>query len=89
MPRIIQLVEPKINIHGAILMECLPGTLLTETVFTDALAYEMGSLLAGIHFNRVAGYGDLIQPQSLNPDPRIHFTLKMVMRCHLLWRFVR
>jgi Ser/Thr protein kinase RdoA (MazF antagonist) len=76
VPRIIQLVEPETNIHGAILMECLPGTLLATTDFTDALAYEMGSLLARIHENRMAGYGDLIQPQDLNPDPRVHFTLK-------------
>ncbi len=57
-------------------MEFLPGTLLKTVDFTDALAYEMGSLLAQIHINRVAGYGDLIQSQGLNPDPRIHFTLK-------------
>ena len=28
VPRIIQLVPPEEGIHGAILMECLPGTLL-------------------------------------------------------------
>ena len=76
VPRIIQLVEPEAHIHGAILMEYLPGTLLRTVDFTDALAYEMGSLLARIHINRVAGYGDLIHPQDLNHDPRIHFTLK-------------
>jgi Ser/Thr protein kinase RdoA (MazF antagonist) len=76
VPRIIQLVEPEANIHGAILMEFLPGTLLKTVDFTDSLAYEMGSLLARIHINRVAGYGDLIHPQALNPDPHIHFTLK-------------
>ncbi len=76
VPRIIQLVQPGMDIHGAILMEYLPGTLLKTTDFTDALAYEMGSLLARIHINRVTGYGDLIQPQDLNLDPRIHFTLK-------------
>lgn len=76
VPRIIQLVEPEIGVHGAILMEYLPGTLLTTTDFTDALAYEAGLLLANIHINRVAGYGDLIHPQGLVPDPRVHFTLK-------------
>lgn len=59
VPRITQLVEPEANIHGAILMEFLPGTLLKTVDFTDALAYEMGSLLARIHINRVAGYGTL------------------------------
>ena len=42
----------------------------------DAMAYDIGSLLARIHLNRVAGYGDLIQPDSLNFDPRVYFTLK-------------
>ncbi len=41
VPRIIQLVEPEANIHGAILMEYLPGTLLKTMDFTDALAYEL------------------------------------------------
>lgn len=57
-------------------MEYLPGTLLKMADFSDRLAYEMGSLLACIHLNRASGYGDLIQPESLNPDPRFHFTLK-------------
>ncbi len=77
VPRIIQLVEPQKGVDGAILMECLPGALLKIADFTDALAYEMGSLLARIHLNRVPeGYGDLIQPNDLRPDPRIHFSLK-------------
>jgi Ser/Thr protein kinase RdoA (MazF antagonist) len=76
VPRIIQLIEPETNIHGSVLMEHLPGTLLKIADFTDALAYEMGSLLALIHINRVAGYGDFIKPQELKPDPRAHFTLK-------------
>ena len=76
VPRILKLVEPAAGIHGAILMECLPGKLLAETAFTDALAYEMGSLLARIHTNRTDGYGNLTQLQHLNHDPRVHFTLK-------------
>lgn len=76
VPRIIQLVDPQAHIHGAILMEYLPGNLLKTVDFTDSLAYEMGSLLAHIHINRVSGYGDLVQPQSLTSDPNIHFTLK-------------
>lgn len=76
IPRIIQLVQPDLGIYGAILMEYLSGTLLQTTDFTAPLAYEVGSLLARIHLNRTVGYGDLIFPQDLNPDPRIHFTLK-------------
>lgn len=76
VPRILQVVQPEANVDGAILMEYLPGTLLKITDFTDPLAYEIGSILARIHLNRVEGYGDLIQPHDLSPDPRIHFILK-------------
>lgn len=76
VPRIIQLVQPEAGINGAILMEHLPGTLLKRTDFTDAMAYDIGSLLARIHLNRLTGYGDLIQPDSLSFDSRIYFTLK-------------
>ncbi|MBA3816811.1 MAG: aminoglycoside phosphotransferase family protein [Parachlamydiaceae bacterium] len=76
LPRIIRIVPPEMGIHGAILMECLPGTLIKIIDYTDILAFEMGSLLARIHLNRVAGYGDLIEPEKLIPDPRVHFTLK-------------
>jgi Ser/Thr protein kinase RdoA (MazF antagonist) len=76
VPCIIEVVQPEANIHGAILMECLPGRLLKKADLTDALAYEIGSLLAQIHINRVAGYGDLIQVERLTSDPRVHFTMK-------------
>lgn len=76
VPRIIKAVEPELNLYGAILMEYLPGTLVNAENFTTSLAYEVGSLLARIHTNRVSGYGDLTQPHHLNPDPRIYFTMK-------------
>jgi hypothetical protein len=76
VPKIIQVVKPEAEVDGAILMECLPGTLLKTTDFTNELAYEVGSLLARIHLNRLEGYGDLTQPHNLNLDPRLHFTLK-------------
>ena len=76
VPRILEVVPPEMGLDGAVLMECLSGSLLKTTDFTDALLYEMGSLLALIHLNRVGGYGDLIQPHDLSPDPRIYFTLK-------------
>lgn len=76
VPRIIQTIKPNDEIFGAILMECLSGTLLKETEFTDTLAYEIGSMLARIHLNRMPGYGDPIVPESLNSDPGVYFTLK-------------
>lgn len=76
VPCIIQAMQPEEGIHGAILMERLPGALLKATDFTDSLAYEIGSHLARVHLNRAAGYGDLIHSQSLSPDPRVPFTQK-------------
>lgn len=76
VPRILQVMQPEPGVHGAILMECLPGTLLKVTDITDALAYEIGVLLGRLHLNRTAGYGDLIQPHALSSDPRVPFTSK-------------
>lgn len=85
VPRIIKTIEPGKNLMGALLMEYVPGTLLTLNDFTHELAYEIGALLARIHHNRTTGYGDLTQPQTLSPDPRKHFTLKFeegLAECH-------
>jgi Ser/Thr protein kinase RdoA (MazF antagonist) len=76
IPRVVQIVPPEAQIDGAILMECFRGALLKITDYSDTLAFEMGMLLARIHQNRVAGYGDLVQPDELSPDPRLHFTAK-------------
>ncbi|MBS0622103.1 MAG: phosphotransferase [Verrucomicrobia bacterium] len=76
VPRILEVVPPEQDVDGAILMECLPGTLLNIAKITDSIAYEIGALLAQIHLNRVAGYGDLIHPHHLSPDPGVHFTAK-------------
>lgn len=76
VPKIAQVIEPEIGVHGAVLMECLPGEILTTANLTDKLLFEMGSLLARIHLNRLTHYGDLIQPDDFSIDPRIHFTFK-------------
>jgi Ser/Thr protein kinase RdoA (MazF antagonist) len=76
VPHVIQVVEPQAGINGAILMECLSGTVLKVTDLTEALAHEMGLLLATIHLNRTSGYGDLIEQESLTADPRRYFTIK-------------
>lgn len=75
VPNIIELIEPTAEIHGAILMEYLPGTLLKAEEFTESLAYEIGRCLATIHCHRFSGYGDPIKNQ-LSSDPRPSFTLK-------------
>lgn len=75
VPKIIQVIEPNQEIHGAILMECLPGTLLETKQLTKTLALELGRCLACIHRSRLPGYGDPIQG-NLNLDPRVYFTFK-------------
>ncbi len=76
VPRIIQLLEPKGSLPGAILMEYLSGALLTAASLTDELSFEIGSLLARIHEQRASGYGDLITPKQLSPKPHPPFTAK-------------
>lgn len=76
VPRVLQLVEPESTLSGAILMECLSGELLKSADLTEKLAFEIGSLLAQIHANPAPGYGDLVQPQSLSPNPFIPFSQK-------------
>ncbi len=76
VPRIIKQVEPDKDIHGAILMECLPGNLLNIAVMNEKLAYETGCILAKIHGIKTQGYGDLTQSNQLSTDPRIPFMLK-------------
>ncbi|MBI5274057.1 MAG: aminoglycoside phosphotransferase family protein [Chlamydiales bacterium] len=75
VPNIIEVVPPEQEMPGAILMECLPGTLLKPSDITESLAYELGQNFASIHLNRLAGYGDPILNQ-LNDDPKIYFTFK-------------
>jgi Ser/Thr protein kinase RdoA (MazF antagonist) len=76
VPYIIGQVAPEKNVHGAILMECLPGQLLSISTLTPDLAFECGSALARIHLERTSSYGDLIHPTHLSADPRPHFTAK-------------
>jgi Ser/Thr protein kinase RdoA (MazF antagonist) len=76
VPRIIQLVQPETDVHGAILMERFPGNVLKIGDISDKLTYEIGSFLARIHLEQVKGYGDLTRPDHLSTDPRVHFTLK-------------
>jgi aminoglycoside phosphotransferase (APT) family kinase protein len=76
VPRILDVVEPAKGVHGAILMECLPGDVLRAENMSDTLAYDAGLILAQIHAERKELYGDLIDPKSLSTDPKIPFTEK-------------
>lgn len=76
VPRIIQIIEPKTHLAGALLMDCLPGTVLKKKDLNDSLALKLGSLLARIHQNRAPAYGDPTSPQTLNLDPSAPFAQK-------------
>ena len=76
VPKILHSIKPSPEAHGAILMEYLPGQVLSQTTLTTKLAEKAGYELARIHQNRTKGYGDLIREESLSPNPRDHFTHK-------------
>ena len=73
VPSIIGTFEPKDNIPGAILMKCLWGDVLKIDSLTEPVAYQIGLLLAQIHLNRAAGYGDLIPADNLKSKPHAYF----------------
>ncbi len=70
VPKIIQTIEPNAERYGAILMEYLPGQVLSEETLTCELAEEAGYELARLHLNSAQGYGDLIIKESLSRDPK-------------------
>lgn len=76
VPRILEVVKPKQDISGAILMEYIEGTLVHGSDWTEALAYDIGLQLAKLHLNRTAGYGDCTKPEDLTNDPIIYFNQK-------------
>lgn len=76
VPKIIATVKPTPDIPGAILMECLPGNIVSLHELTASLAYEMGRVLALIHSNRTEQYGDLTKPSTLTSDPLLYFSQK-------------
>lgn len=74
--KIINTVEPKPDVHGAILMECLAGDVLQTQDLTTSLSFEIGVLLAKIHTNKTTAFGDLTEANSMVQDPRIYFASK-------------
>lgn len=77
VPQLIDAIEPQTGVPGAILMECIAGTLLHRDEISPAIAWQVGSLLAKIHNERVVGYGDLTDLSGLSSDPRVAFTEKL------------
>lgn len=75
VPQIIKLVPPQSGMHGALLLECFPGTLLQTNEMSQTLAYELGCCLGHIHLNRLPGYGDPVE-KKLSTSPCESFTNK-------------
>lgn len=76
VPKIINTVPPSKENFGAILMEYLPGNLLTPHTITKEIAFEIGKSLAIIHENQTNGFGYLNRNLELSPDPILHFKAK-------------
>lgn len=76
VPDVINIIPPTTNFSGAILMEYLSGDFLKPETMTNDLAYKIGGVLAEIHSYSTDGFGDLIQIDRLDQDPRVHFTDK-------------
>lgn len=58
-PQIIDKIPPGGGLHCAILMEYLPGEILTSKKITKDIAYEAGNLLAQVHSNKGNEFGDV------------------------------
>ncbi len=59
VPMIIEEINPEDNFSGAILMECLQGTIIQPKDLNDQLAYKIGKLLAQIHSIKCENFGDV------------------------------
>lgn len=59
VPKMISTVPPREENFGAVLMEYLPGDLLTPHTITKQIAFEIGKSLAIIHENKTNGFGYL------------------------------
>lgn len=76
VPHIISTVSPKKNRYGAVLMEYLPGNLLTSALITNELAFELGKSLALIHENKTKGFGYMNRDSDLTSNSLAYFTEK-------------
>ncbi|MCP5507649.1 MAG: aminoglycoside phosphotransferase family protein [Chlamydiales bacterium] len=73
IPKVEKVVEPIGGRAGAILMECLEGSLLTESDWSNELANEVGTNLALLHSKRADVYGDVTQSESYAKNARDYF----------------
>jgi Ser/Thr protein kinase RdoA (MazF antagonist) len=78
--KVIQTVPPSLGVYGAILMEILPGSLVTEQNLTQDVAVQLGAMLAKIHQVRTSGYGEIVQPETWILDPVQYVESNLIKR---------
>ena len=76
VPKVIDTIIPSKEIPGAVLMEYLPGNLLTPSAITKEIAFEIGRSLGAIHKNKTNDFGYLNRNLELNSNPIQHFKEK-------------
>jgi Ser/Thr protein kinase RdoA (MazF antagonist) len=76
VPKVIGSLEPCKERFGAVLMEYVPGNLLTYETITKEIALEIGTSLAKIHEHKTHGFGYVNRPQALLLDRTVHFKEK-------------
>jgi len=76
LPKVEKVIGPADGRAGAILMECLEGTLLTENDWSNELAHGVGTNLALLHSKRADTYGDVTQNESYTKNARDYFKEK-------------
>lgn len=73
-PRIIDYIEPKPDLYGALLIEYVPGRLLTLNDYAKKLVYEVGSILARIHCYKFLGFGDPSNSKDFIHEARLYLS---------------
>lgn len=71
VPRVLQE-----DYSHALLMEKLPGHLMSHADFTKSVAFELGTILATLHQIKMELFGDPTEEDTLSSDPFIPFTAK-------------
>lgn len=81
VPRIIGTVTPGMDVYPAVLMQYIPGRLLTPQSITKEIVFSIGKTLANIHQEKASGFGYLNRESALVPVllKRIFVLLSMAM----------
>jgi Ser/Thr protein kinase RdoA (MazF antagonist) len=76
VPKVMGMVQACKEMRSAVLMEYVPGNVLTRSGITKEIAFLIGTSLAKIHAHKTSGFGYLNRAQGLNSNPMVHFKEK-------------